>query len=129
VFVHEITIGTLGQGGAALSSLSVAVLFLVGLYALSSSGELHRLVVPVYLIASLIAFVLYRLDKSAAQTGAWRTPESTLHIVSLIGGWPGALVAQRLLRHKSGKQSFQTAFRVTVAVNCAGLVCFWLLTR
>ena len=112
-----------------MTSLSVAFLFLILIYALSTSGELPRTVPPVYLVASVIAFVLYRVDKSAAQTGAWRTPESTLHTVSLVGGWPGALVAQKLLRHKSGKPSFQAAFWVTVAVNCAGLACFWLLVR
>jgi cold shock CspA family protein len=54
-----------------------------------------------YLILSLISFVAYTLDKSAAQRGAWRTSEGTLLMLGLIGGWPGALIAQESLRHKS----------------------------
>ncbi|MEH6583357.1 MAG: DUF1294 domain-containing protein [Halioglobus sp.] len=72
-----------------------------------------------YLGASAIAFLVYAMDKSAAKSGAWRTSESTLHWLSLVGGWPGGLVAQQVLRHKSKKQSFRTVFWVTVILNCA----------
>ena len=44
---------------------------------------------------SLLSYLMYWLDKEAAQSGAQRTPESTLHLVDLLGGWPGALVAQQ----------------------------------
>ncbi len=79
-----------------------------------------------YLGASVFAFLVYARDKSAAQNNAWRTSESTLHMLAIVGGWPGALVAQQLLRHKSKKASFLTLFWVTVIINCGALV--WLLT-
>lgn len=79
-----------------------------------------------YAVLSLLTFAIYASDKSAAQSGAWRTQESTLHLLSLTGGSPGALTAQRRLRHKSSKQSFQTMFWVTVTLNCGVLA--WLLT-
>ena len=88
--------------------------------------ELPFWILGLYLAASVITFIMYAIDKSAAQSGAWRTPESTLHWLSLIGGWPGALVAQEVLRHKSKKQSFRTVFWVTVILNCAAYA--WLLT-
>ena len=78
-----------------------------------------------YIAASVAAFLVYGADKSAAQSGRWRTPERTLHVLSLIGGWPGALVGQRVFRHKSRKQSFRAAFYVTVAINCIALL--WLI--
>src|SRR3546814_17304610 len=53
---------------------------------------------------------MYWLDKEAAQGGAQRIPESTLHLVDLLGGWPGALIAQQQFRHKTVKRSFQFAF-------------------
>jgi uncharacterized membrane protein YsdA (DUF1294 family) len=74
-----------------------------------------------YFVASIVAFFAYAFDKSAASRNAWRTKESTLQLFSLIGGWPGALAAQRLLRHKSAKASFQATFWVTVALNCGAL--------
>jgi uncharacterized membrane protein YsdA (DUF1294 family) len=73
-----------------------------------------------------VAFCAYALDKSAARTGRWRTPEGTLHIFGLAGGWPGALVAQKVLRHKSQKQSFQLVFWATVLLNCSALGWFIL---
>ena len=89
-------------------------------------GTLALIVCIVYLGLSALAFVVYAADKSAAKKGLRRTPENTLHLLALAGGWPGALVAQRVLRHKSSKRSFQAAFWVTVAVNCAALA--WLVS-
>lgn len=86
-------------------------------------GKLPNAVVWLYLIASALAFCAYALDKSAAQKDQWRIKESTLHF---LGGWPGALVAQKVLRHKSKKQSFRIVFWITVFINCA--VFYWLLT-
>lgn len=76
----------------------------------------------VYLVASLACFMAYAFDKSAAQAGRWRTSENTLLLLGLVGGWPGAIAAQQLLRHKTAKQSFQLGFWLTVVVNVAAFV-------
>ena len=68
-----------------------------------------------YLATSVASIVAYGVDKSAARYGRWRTPESTLHLLAVIGGWPGALIAQKIFHHKSRKPSFQVAFLCTVA--------------
>lgn len=75
---------------------------------------------------SALTFIVYALDKSAARHGRWRTAENTLHLLALAGGWPGAMLAQQLLRHKSTKASFRAGFWRTVVVNCA--VVGWLAT-
>ena len=86
------------------------------------------LAVPVlYLAASVIAFFAYAFDKDAAQNKRWRTKESTLHLLGLAGGWPGALLAQKTMRHKSKKVEFQAVFWITVILNCCALG--WILTR
>lgn len=74
---------------------------------------------------SLLTFVVYGLDKRAAGRGDQRTPENHLHLLSLVGGWPGALIAQQRFRHKTIKQPFQTIFWTTVVLNVAGLA--WLV--
>jgi uncharacterized membrane protein YsdA (DUF1294 family) len=79
-----------------------------------------------YLAASAASIVAYAVDKSAARHGRWRVSENTLHLLALIGGWPGALVAQRVFRHKSRKPSFQATFLLTVVLNCALL--WWFLS-
>jgi uncharacterized membrane protein YsdA (DUF1294 family)/cold shock CspA family protein len=75
-----------------------------------------------YLVLSLVAFFAYALDKSAAVSGRWRISEQTLHLFAFAGGWPGALVAQQLLRHKTSKKSFIYVFWLTVLLNIAALV-------
>ena len=70
-----------------------------------------------YLLASVLCFLLYAADKRAAIVGARRIPESTLLAAGLFGGWPGALLAQRLLRHKSAKPAFRRRFRATLVLN------------
>ncbi|HSW04962.1 DUF1294 domain-containing protein [Aquabacterium sp.] len=82
-------------------------------------------VVPVlYLLASLVAFMAYALDKSAALAGRWRVSERMLHALGLACGWPGALLAQQMLRHKSSKPSFLAVYWTTVGVNIAGFVVY-----
>jgi|JI6StandDraft_1071083.scaffolds.fasta_scaffold51081_2 uncharacterized membrane protein YsdA (DUF1294 family) len=75
-----------------------------------------------YAAVSLLTFLIYAIDKSAARAGRWRTPKATLHLLALAGGWPGALLAQQWLRHKSAKRSFRAVFWVTVVLNVVGLV-------
>ena len=75
-----------------------------------------------YAVASGATFFAYAADKSAAASGSWRTPESTLHALALAGGWPGALLAQQFLRHKSTKREFRQVFWATVVLNLAALV-------
>ena len=88
----------------------------------------QRLAVPVALAApllSVLTFYLYWRDKFAAQRNAWRTPENSLHVAALLGGWPGAWFAQRLLRHKSAKESFRQVYWATVALHWV-LLALWL---
>lgn len=73
-----------------------------------------------YLGAAVLSFAVYGWDKSAALQGARRVPERILHLLALAGGWPGALLAQQWLRHKSSKADFRAVFWATVVANVAG---------
>ena len=75
-----------------------------------------------YSVMSLLCFLVYALDKSAARSGRWRTKERTLLLLGLLCGWPGAVLAQQLLRHKSAKASFRRVFWATVVLNVAGFL-------
>ena len=79
---------------------------------------------PFYLAVSVLTFILYAVDKSAAKNGSWRTSENTLHLFSLIGGWPGGLIAQQILRHKSKKKSFRDVFWGTALLNTGMFIWF-----
>src|SRR5687767_7398029 len=106
-------------------SIGIASLFLAVICGLAVRGILPLGILLLYMAASLASAVAYAADKSAARTGRWRTAERTLHVLALVGGWPGALIAQRMFRHKSRKRSFQVAFLFTVVLNCAALLWFW----
>ena len=106
--------------------LSLAALFLTVLIGTAILGKLPFLVLSLYLGASTAAFLAYLFDKSAARSAQRRTPENTLHLLALIGGWPGALIAQQLLRHKTRKLSFQLVFWTSVLLNTGGFI--WLFT-
>lgn len=119
-FVGEQALPTSSPGYSSVPPL-FACGFLTFVAAAAFGGKLPKAVLALYLVASLITFFAYAFDKSAALNNRWRTQESTLHLFALLGGWPGALAAQRLLRHKSKKTSFQTVFWGTVFLNCGVL--------
>jgi len=75
-----------------------------------------------YAAVSVLAFFLYWADKRKARADSWRTPENVLHAVELAGGWPGALVAQQVFRHKTRKVSFQVLFWMIVLLHQV----FWI---
>jgi len=100
------------------------VLFFIALVLLVSAPGWQRLA-GFYGLMSLIAFGLYGLDKRAARRQGWRVPEARLHVVELLGGWPGALLAQQTFRHKTRKTPFQVIFFFAVTANLAALG--WLL--
>lgn len=96
----------------------LSLILFAGLYLFASlAWALPPLVGAAYLATSAACFVAYALDKSAARAKAWRTPEATLLVLGLAGGWPGALLAQQWLRHKTAKASFQWKFQLTVVLN------------
>lgn len=105
------------QRGTAKYSL----LFLL-LVALASWQQWLPTYTPVwYLALSVISYISYALDKRAAQQDRWRISESTLQLQALLGGWPGALLAQQRLRHKSVKTAFRRVFWLMLLLNLAAL--------
>jgi uncharacterized membrane protein YsdA (DUF1294 family) len=96
--------------------------FLGGMAASAAFAGFPVFIAYLYIALSSITFIAYALDKSAARHGHRRTPEPTLHLLALSGGWPGALIAQASLRHKSKKPSFQATFWLTILFNLLALV-------
>ena len=106
------------------SSIIIVFIFAIFLVLSVLLAKLPIIILVFYFLTSLITFIIYAVDKSAAQNETRRTPESILHLLSLVGGWSGALIAQQKLRHKSKKQPFRTIFWMTVIINF--FVFIWL---
>ena len=79
-----------------------------------------------YGVMSVVTFVVYGVDKSRARRGAWRVSESALHLLELLFGWPGALVAQSYFRHKRQKARFYLMTWLVVATHVAFWAWWWL---
>ncbi|GGD36285.1 DUF1294 domain-containing protein [Pseudoxanthomonas indica] len=91
-------------------------------------GRLPLEFVAVPALLSAVTWVAYALDKEAARTGRWRTQESVLHVLELLGGWPGAIAAQQFLRHKSRKMPYRVTFWVMTLLHAA-VVTWWVFRR
>lgn len=117
---------TPGAGSQARSGSAarfMLALFCVLLMACAILWQVPRMVAGAVVGASMLCFGVYAHDKAAARKGTQRVPENYLHLLALIGGWPGALLAQQLLRHKSSKPAFRAAFWGTVILNVAVFLC------
>jgi uncharacterized membrane protein YsdA (DUF1294 family) len=107
------------RGVGLATFIALGVLLALPVYALArlASSIDPRLLVGVPLALSIVAFLACRSDKRRAEAGQWRIPETTLHLLALLGGWPGAFLAQRAYRHKTAKPSFQVVFWLIVLVH------------
>ncbi|MBH0009516.1 DUF1294 domain-containing protein [Salinibacterium sp. SWN1162] len=106
-------------------SYVVLATFVMAIGILSAIGALPWLFAALYLLMSVITYASYATDKKAAQMKQWRVTESALLGLGLFGGWPGAIVAQQRLRHKTQKATFRQAFWGTVVLN---ILVFAILT-
>jgi uncharacterized membrane protein YsdA (DUF1294 family) len=102
-------------------SKSVVFLFLMALGLLFMMQEIALWVLVSYLILSLLTFVLYGIDKRNAIKERWRISEKTLQVFALLGGWPGALLAQQAFRHKTQKRSFIFVLWLAIFINVVAL--------
>ena len=112
------------QGWHASGGFSYGVLLVWLLLMLAAAvvWGVPRILWLVYAGLSVVTFMAYWQDKWSAQKGQWRTPETTLQTMALAGGWPGALLAQQWLRHKSSKTRFQRQFWLMVLINVVGVL-------
>lgn len=108
-----------------LPRLASGMSFLLAVSLGTFFGVVPAMITVAYVGLSCLSYIMYCLDKAAAGKSMQRTPESTLHLMDLLGGWPGALIAQQQFRHKTVKTSFQQVFWLTVLINAAANV--WLV--
>ncbi len=93
-----------------------------------------NVIVPVfisyfYLFISLLTFIIYALDKSAARNNRWRIKEFHLHLLSVAGGWVAAYLAQSIIRHKSSKKSFKIIYYFTAMLNTVLFITYSLADK
>ncbi|PKG55357.1 cold shock and DUF1294 domain-containing protein [Shewanella sp. GutDb-MelDb] len=108
----------MAKRSAKLSMVSLfAITAIISAIVLYQFGLLPLTALIYMLVMSSMTFIAYALDKRAARQQRWRVKETTLHLFSLLGGWPGALIAQQLLRHKSAKTPFKVLLWLTILLN------------
>jgi uncharacterized membrane protein YsdA (DUF1294 family)/cold shock CspA family protein len=105
-----------------IASLFAVPAFVLVYLAVALMWRVPNWVAALYIVASLGCFAAYSADKSAATASRWRISEGRLLLLGLVGGWPGAIVAQQVLRHKSNKASFRARFWGSVVANVVAFV-------
>jgi uncharacterized membrane protein YsdA (DUF1294 family)/cold shock CspA family protein len=80
-----------------------------------------------YVFLSVLAIVLYGLDKRHAITGEWRIPESYMHVLEVMGGWPGVLLASNDFSHKIRKGSYRTRLWAIIILHGLGWLALWIV--
>jgi uncharacterized membrane protein YsdA (DUF1294 family) len=85
----------------------------------------RALIILAYVLMSMVTLCVYACDKRASSRGRRRVPENTLHALALLGGWPGAIAAQQLLRHKRRKWNFAAITWLVVAIHVTAWVGVW----
>jgi uncharacterized membrane protein YsdA (DUF1294 family)/cold shock CspA family protein len=106
--------------------LLVCIAYIVGITLLRLMGILPLGILPFILLMNAASYWFYAQDKEAAQLGNKRVAENTLHLLSFLGGWPAAWLAQQKLRHKTQKQPFKKIYFCTIAFNI--LLIMWLIS-
>lgn len=112
-----------GRRPASFDYLAIVAFFLVYVF-VSVAWPMPPWVLGVYLVTSILSFIVYAVDKKAATSGGWRISESSLLALGIIGGWPGAIIGQQAFRHKTRKAGFRSAFWGTVLLNVLAFVTF-----
>ncbi|MEM5549394.1 DUF1294 domain-containing protein [Pseudoalteromonas neustonica] len=107
------------------SSSFLCVLVLGGLL-----GYWAAIISCAYVLMTVITICVYKWDKHLAMAKpkqSTRVPERSLHILALVCGWPGALIAQQWFRHKSQKRSFIVVLWLTIFINISvlGAAYYW----
>nr|MDQ3039367.1 DUF1294 domain-containing protein [Pseudomonadota bacterium] len=111
---------------ARIPRLGIGIGFLLLAFALMVMGKVPAALPLGYLLMSAVSYIAYVLDKDAAgKPKRQRTPEATLHLLDVLGGWPGALIAQQQMRHKTVKASFQAGFWISVVANLVLVAWLW----
>jgi len=100
-----------------LFPLLVVAVFYGAYWLFFSKNVFWIFLTPLLIFIAVLTFIMFALDKRAALNERQRVPENTLHLLSLSGGWPGALLARPLFRHKTRKQPFRTIFWLVVVIN------------
>ena len=113
-----------GQRWSPMQIASVAYIVFLALLVLM--GRLSGLVLLFISVMNAASYWIYAQDKEAAQNGQRRVPENTLHLLSFLGGWPAAWLAQQKLRHKTQKQPFRKIYFCTILFNI--LLILWLIS-
>ena len=115
------------QSASKLQPMQVfAIIYILALAILTISGLLSGMVLLFISIINVMTYWFYGQDKEAAQNGNRRVPENTLHLLSFLGGWPAAWLAQQRLRHKTQKQPFRKIYFCTIGLNI--LLILWLIS-
>lgn len=84
--------------------------------------EMHKVAFLYVIIMNIIGVMMMEIDKSRAKRHAWRIPERTLFLISLLGGSVGSLAGMYLFRHKTKHMKFVIGMPLILLIQIAACI-------
>lgn len=88
--------------------------------------EIYSQLTVVYLVLiNLISIIVTISDKVKAIKRKWRVPESTLLLLSALGGSVSMYITMLIIRHKARHAKFMVGILVIFALQCVLVFLIW----
>ena len=84
--------------------------------------EMHKVAFLYVIIMNIIGVMMMGIDKSRAKRHAWRIPERTLFLISLLGGSVGSRAGMYLFRHKTKHMKFVIGMPLILLIQIAACI-------
>ena len=75
------------------------------------------LLVAIFVIMTIVGFLVMKIDKEKAKRGAWRIKEATLFLVAALFGGVGTTLGMFICRHKTNHWYFVVFMPLLAVVN------------
>ena len=83
------------------------------------------LLIAVFVLMSIILFLVMGRDKALSKTRKRRVPEATLFLLALLGGALGGVLGMQIFRHKTQHMSFVVGFPLLALLQWGAVI--WML--
>ena len=76
-------------------------------------------IIDYLLLANVVTFIAYGIDKYKAKKGTWRISEATLLLMAFVGGSIGAWLGVKAFHHKTMHKKFQYGIPTIIIMQIA----------
>ena len=88
--------------------------------------EIYSQLLLIYLVLiNLVSIIVTISDKHKAKKHKWRVPESTLLLLSALGGSVAMYITMLIIRHKTKHHKFMIGIPIFIVLQCISVFLIW----